>query len=106
GGLEFGVSFNDFKGPTDAQEGKLLSLGLAYGFGPANVSVGYERDWNEEIDDANIFVVSGDVGLLPGVTLKGDVMYNTDDPNESVNADGTRDTDSTRAGVLTVQLDY
>ncbi len=107
GGLEFGVSYNDFKGPQESQDGSLLSLGLAYGFGPAIVSVGYERDWNDEGDDANIFVVSGDVGLLPGVTLKGDVSYNTDDPNESVNADGSQnDSDSTIAGVLTVQLDY
>jgi len=107
GGLEFGVSFNDFKGPLESQEGKLLSFGLAYGFGPANVSVGYERDWNDNADDANIFVVSGDLGLLPGVTLKGDVVYNTDDPNKDVNDDGDSiDTGSTLAGVVTVQLDY
>jgi hypothetical protein len=107
GGLEFGVSFNDFKGPNEIQEGQLLSFGLAYGFGPANVSVGYEKDWNDNADDTNIFVVSGDVGLLPGVTLKGDVSYNTDDPNESINDDGSQnDSDSTVAGVLTVQLDY
>ena len=79
GGLSFGVSYNDFKGPTELEEGELVSLGLTYGFGPANVSVGYEHDWNENIDNADIFVVSGDVGLLPGVTLKGDVSYNTDD---------------------------
>jgi outer membrane protein OmpU len=103
GGLSFGVSFNDFKGPTEVQEGQLLSFGLAYGFGPANVSVGYERDWNDNLDDTNIFVVSGDLGLLPGVTLKGDVMWNTDDPNEDV-ADA--DSDETLAGVVTVQLDY
>ena len=106
GGLEFGVSFNDFKGPLETQEGQLLSAGLAYGFGPANVSVGVEQDWNDNIDNATIFAVSGDVGLLPGVTLKGDVMYNTDDPNQNVNDDGTTDTDDTIAGVLTVQLDY
>jgi len=107
GGLEFGVSFNDFKGPTEFQEGTLLSFGLAYGFGPANVSVGYERDWNENIDDANIFVVSGDIGLLPGVTLKGDVSYNTDDPFKDVDDDGDPvDSGSTLGGVLTVQLDY
>jgi outer membrane protein OmpU len=106
GGLSFGVSFNDFKGPQETQEGQLLSFGLAYGFGPANVSVGFEQDWNDNIDNAQIFAVSGDVGLLPGVTLKGDVTYNTDDPNQNVNDDGTTDTDDTLAGVLTVQLDY
>jgi outer membrane protein OmpU len=106
GGLSFGVSFNDFKGPTEVQEGQLLSFGLAYGFGPANVSVGYERDWNDNADDANIFVVSGDLGILPGVTLKGDGSYNTEDPNKNVFDDGTRSSGSTWAGVLTVQLDY
>jgi outer membrane protein OmpU len=106
GGLEFGASFNAYEGPLESQKGELASLGLAYGFGPANVSVGVEQDWNDESDDATIFVVSGDVGLLPGVTLKGDVSYNTDDPNQNVNDDGTTDTDDTIAGVLTVQLDY
>jgi outer membrane protein OmpU len=106
GGLEFGVSFNDFKGPTELDEAKLLSFGLAYGFGPANVSVGYERDWNENIDDANIFVVSGDVGLLPGVTLKGDVSYNTDDPFKRADDGTPEDSGSTLGGVVAIQLDY
>jgi hypothetical protein len=106
GGLSFGVSYNDFKGPTDFQEGKLLSLGLAYGFGPANVSVGFEQDWNDNIDNTQIFVVSGDVGLLPGVTLKGDVSYNTDDPFQKVEDDGTTDSGGTVGGLVAVQLDY
>ncbi|HEX5077501.1 MAG TPA: porin [Geminicoccaceae bacterium] len=107
GGLGFGVSFNDFKGPSDLQEGTLLSAGLSYGFGPANVSVGYEHDWNDNLDNTNIFVVSGDIGLMPGVTLKGDVSYNTDDPFKHVDDDGNpTDSGSTLAGVATIQLDY
>jgi hypothetical protein len=106
GGLSLGVSFNDFKGPTEVQDTRLISVGLAYGFGPANVSVGFENDWNDEADDAQIFVVSGDLGVLPGVTLKGDVSYNTEDPNKRVNDDGTTDSGGTIAGVLSVQLDY
>jgi outer membrane protein OmpU len=110
GGLSFGVSFNDFEGPTDADKGKLISFGLVYGFGPANVSVGYEHDWNDNIDNADVFVVSGDLGVLPGVTLKGDVSYNTEDEFKRVEeqADGTTTTNSgsTIAGVLSVQLDY
>jgi outer membrane protein OmpU len=106
GGLSFGVSFNDFKGPTEAQDTRLLSFGLAYGFGPANVSVGFEQDWNDEADDAQIFVVSGDLGVLPGVTLKGDVSYNTEDPFKRVNDDGTTDSGGTVGGVLAIQLDY
>jgi outer membrane protein OmpU len=102
GGLSAGVSFNDYEGPLEVQKGQLASIGLAYGFGPANVSVGLERDWNDDADDTNIVAVSGDLGLLPGVTLKGDVTYNTDDPNEDVGGDA----DDSVAGVLTVQLDY
>jgi outer membrane protein OmpU len=106
GGLSFGVSFNDFRGPTEADEAKLVSLGLAYGFGPANVSVGFEQDWNDNIDNAQVFVVSGDIGLLPGVTLKGDVSYNTEDPFKEVDDDGTTDSGGTIGGVVAVQLDY
>jgi hypothetical protein len=106
GGLSFGVSFNDFEGPLETQKGQLLSGGLAYGFGPANVSVGVEQDWNDEADNATIFVVSGDLGLMPGVTLKGDVSYNTEDPNQDVAEDGSTSSGSTVAGVASIQLDY
>jgi hypothetical protein len=112
GGLTGGVSFNIFDGPGDGaggtagtggDKGKLISFGLAYGFGPANVSVGYEHDWNDNASNANVFAVSGDLGLLPGVTLKSDVSYNTDDPNKNAGSGGSG---STYAGVMTVQLDY
>jgi outer membrane protein OmpU len=107
GGLGFGVSFNDFEGPQETQEGQLISFGLSYGFGPANVSVGYEHDWNDNLDNTNVFVVSGDIGLLPGVTLKGDVSWNTDDPFKEVDDDGNpTDSGNTLGGVLSVQLDY
>jgi outer membrane protein OmpU len=106
GGLSFGVSFNDFEGPTDLQKGQLLSFGLVYGFGPANVSVGFEQDWNDDLDNTQIYTVSGDIGVLPGVTLKGDVSYNAEDPFKHVEDDGTTDAGSTYAGVLAIQLDY
>jgi hypothetical protein len=109
GGLGFGVSFNDFKGPQDSGggsggDGQILSFGLNYGFGPANVSVGFDRNWNDNADNSNVFAVSGDIGLLPGVTLKGDVTYNTDDPGK--HGDDPDNPGSTLAGVMTVQLDY
>jgi outer membrane protein OmpU len=106
GGLSLGAGYQHQRGPTEASDFELASIGLAYGFGPANVSVGYERDWNDDADDANIFAVSGDIGVLPGVTLKGDVTYNTEDPNKRVEDDGTTDSGGTIAGVLAVQLDY
>ena len=104
GGLSFGATWGQ---KTDFNEGDWAHIGLKYGFGAANASVGYSYVDEDDLDDEqHFFVVSGDVGLLPGVTLKGDVMYNSDDPNESVNQDGTTDQDDTIAGVLTVQLDY
>ena len=107
GGLSLGVSYNSQKGPTEDSDFDLASVGLTYGFGPANVSVGFEQDWNDDSDNAQIIVVSGDVGLLPGVTLKGDISYNTEDPNKHVDDDGvSTSTGSTTSGVLSVQLDY
>ena len=52
-------------------------------------------------------MVSGDVGILPGVTLKGDVSYNT----ETLRARDDEDDDpfeqhETVGGVVTLQLDY
>jgi outer membrane protein OmpU len=111
GGLSFGASWNQFEGPNqdnggNGGKGEILSFGLAYGFGPANVSVGYDRNWNDGASDSNLFAISGDLGLLPGVTLKGDVTYNTDDPNEDVSNAGGGGNGNTVAGVATVQLDF
>jgi hypothetical protein len=86
-------------------EANFINGGLKYGFGAANVSVGYvfnEPEGDAPGDSTHVFVASGDVGLLPGVTLKGDVSYNTDDPG--AHEDG--ETDDTIAGIVTVQLDY
>ncbi len=81
GGLSFGATWGQL---TDANEASFVNLGLKYGFGNANASIGYS--WNDIDglnDDENVFVVSGDVGLMPGVTLKGDVSYNTQDPGKN-----------------------
>ena len=75
---------------------------------PARVGFHYERDWidgdpfgvGQNTDDANIYVLSADVGLMPGVVLKGDVSYNDSDPGASDPGD------ETWAGVLAVQLNY
>jgi outer membrane protein OmpU len=64
---------------TDAFEAQFATVGLEYGFGAANVSVGWGLYDPDDGDTANLFAVSGDIGLLPGVTLKGDATYNTDD---------------------------
>jgi outer membrane protein OmpU len=100
GGLTFGAKYGQ---ETDFNEGDFINAGIKYGFGAANVSVGYVRFDPDEGEEANLFAVSGDVGLMPGVTLKGDVTYNDEDPFAD---EDEGDTDDTIAGVLSIQLDY
>ncbi|HSA81081.1 MAG TPA: porin [Geminicoccaceae bacterium] len=102
GGLSFGASWGQL---LDEGEADFVQLGLKYGFGAANASVGYMYvDEDDLADEQHLFVVSGDVGLAPGLTLKGDVSYNSDDPGND-DSDGA-DQDDTIAGVVSVQLDY
>ena len=84
----------------EVNEGDAFVLGAKYGFGPANVSVGFDRSNPDVGDTVNVYVVSADYGLFPGVTLKGDLAYNDDDE------DTGGDDDSTTAGVVTIQVDY
>jgi len=102
GGLSFGATWGQL---TDADEADFAHLGLKYKFGNASASVGYTYNDVDAFDDTeHVFVVSGDVGLMPGVTLKGDVSYNTEDPGKDDSAGA--DQGDTLAGVLSVQLDY
>lgn len=102
GGLSFGVKAGR---ENDLNEGEFLNAGIEFGFGAANVSVGYVFFNPDGAEEAHLGAISGDVGLMPGVTLKGDVTYNTEDPFAD-DDDLGQDTDDTIAGVLTVQLDY
>jgi outer membrane protein OmpU len=92
---------------TDLDKGQFFNAGIAYyGFESGNVSVGYvlfDPQGDTPGDTNNLFAISGDLDLLPGVTLKGDVTYATEDPEAHLDED---DPDDTIAGVLTVQLDY
>lgn len=100
GGLTFGASWIQ---RTDFNEADLIQLGLKYSFGAASASIGYMYADVDALDDEqNVIVVSGDVGLMPGVTLKGDISYNSDDPG----ADDGADQDDTWAGVISVQMNY
>jgi outer membrane protein OmpU len=101
GGFSLGANAGQNTTNSDF-EANFIAGGLKYGFGAANVSVGYVLFDPDEGEETNLFAGSADVGLLPGVTLKGDVTYNTDDPG--ANEDG--ETDETIAGIVTVQLDY
>jgi predicted porin len=95
GGLGIGAGYA-FK--QDLNEGEAFTIGAKYGFGPANVSAGYSYDDPDGGEKSGVLAFSGDYGLFPGVTLKGDLSFNDDDQG----AGG----DSTTAGVVTVQLDY
>jgi outer membrane protein OmpU len=103
GGFSAGANF--FQN-TDLDEGDGITAGLKYGFGAANVSVGYVFFNPDEGEEANFFVGSADVGLLPGVTLKGDVSYNTEDTGADCEDGVCEGTDDTIAGIVTMQLDY
>jgi outer membrane protein OmpU len=107
-GLDFAASYghSDF---DDSNEVDFVVLGVAYEFGPVGVGFHYEHDWvdgdpfffsGEDLDDINIYVVSADVGILPGVVVKGDVSYNDADPGADEPGD------ETWAGVLAIQSDY
>ncbi|MGI9499262.1 MAG: porin [Geminicoccaceae bacterium] len=99
GGLGIGAGYI-FK--EDRDEGDGFTVGAKYGFGPANVSVGYSYNDPDDDDDSNVLAFSGDYGVFPGVTLKGDIAFNSDDTDTGV----AGDRDSTTAGVVTIQIDY
>lgn len=101
GGLTFGGQFGM---NHDFAEGTFGNAGIKYGFGAANASVGWNFVDPDGGDTNNVFVVSADVGLMPGVVLKGDVSYATEDPG--AHADDPDDTDDTISGVVSIQLDY
>ena len=102
GGLSFGATWGQ---RTDFAEADWAHLGVKYAFANASASVGYTYgDVDGLNDEQHVFVVSGDVGLAPGLKLKGDVSYNTEDPGYDDSAGA--DQDETLAGVVSVQLDY
>lgn len=96
-GLEVGATWAK---RLDFNEADIYNVGVKFGFGPANASVGYVHHDPDVGPSQNLYVVSADMGLMPGVVLKGDVSYNDEDTG-SVPAG-----QDTWAGVLTVQLNY
>ncbi len=97
GGLGIGVGYII---KEDLAEGDGFTVGVKYGFGPANVSAGYSYDNPDDEDETGVLAFSADYGLFPGVTVKADVAFNDDDDDTGA------DDDKTTAGVLTVQIDY
>jgi outer membrane protein OmpU len=100
GGLSFGATYGQ---RTDALEATWANFGLEYDFGNVGASVGYTYGDDDRFNDVqHVFVVSGNVGLAPGLNLKADGSYNSEDPGRN---DGAKQGD-TWAGVVSVQLDY
>ncbi len=67
-------------------ERDVIDIGVAYGFGPANVSFTYQNNDDSGIefdDEANVYIGSADWGILPGVALQTDIQYSDLDENES-----------------------
>jgi hypothetical protein len=118
GGFSLGAGYQHSDGFFRPTQVDIASVGLKYGFGAAHVSVGYNYNMadDNDIDNAHIFVVSGDVGILPGVVLKGDVAYNTDDIGAceggatecpaTTTTDVANNQDDTIGGVVSVQFNY
>lgn len=100
----FGASFGAaYIARTDRNEADIFNVGLGYGFGPVNTSIGYVYHDPDVGTEQSLLAVSADVGILPGVVLKGDVTYNSDDLLEDTFDDTEEET---FAGVVTVQLNY
>jgi outer membrane protein OmpU len=112
GGFTLGLAYNSEKdSPAGLGDVKIFNAGLKYGFGPANVSVGYVWNKTDDFDDdQHEIAVSGDYGLMPGVTLKADYTYNNNDPGKDVSSTSVCQfgecQGSTSSAVVTVQLDY
>ena len=100
GGVEFGgIGIGaGYAIREELDEGDGFTVGAKYGFGPANVSVGYSYDDPDSGDESGVLAFSGDYGLSPGVTVKGDLSFNDEDSDSGG--------DSTTAGIVTMQLDY
>jgi hypothetical protein len=64
-----------------AQSLDIVNVGIEYGFGTANRSFGHTCNNFDAsgIADKHLFVLSGDIGPLPGVTMKAGIGYNTRD---------------------------
>ncbi|MGF1563507.1 MAG: porin [Geminicoccaceae bacterium] len=63
-------------------ERTVIDAGVAFGFGPANVSFVYQNNDDDGIefdDTANVYIGSADYGILPGVALQTDIQYTDPD---------------------------
>ena len=109
GEFTLGAGYNrqdDFARET--QDNDIVNVGLMYGFEDADVSFGYtfNRFGDEDLDDSHLFVLSGDIGLFPGVALLADVAHNTNDLEACCQLGSVSKQTSTWGGVLSIELEY
>jgi outer membrane protein OmpU len=112
GEFTLGAGYNrqdDFAPET--QDNDIVNFGLMYGFEEADVSFGYSFNGfgDSAFDDSHLFVLSGNIGLLPGVTLLADVSYNTNDIEACCRIEDDEPENrqsATWGGVLSIELEY
>ncbi len=112
GEFTVGAGYNrqdDFAPET--QDNDIVNFGLLYGFEEADISIGYtfNQFGDEAFNDSHLFILSGNITLLPGVELLADVAYNTNDIEaccRTVDDEPENRQSSTWGGVLSVQLEY
>jgi outer membrane protein OmpU len=112
GEFTLGAGYNrhdDFAPET--QDNDIVNFGLMYGFEEADVSFGYTFNGfgDQTLDDSHLFVLSGNIGLLPGVALLADVSYNTNDIEaccQIVDDEPENRQSATWGGVLSIELEY
>jgi outer membrane protein OmpU len=112
GEFTLGATYNrqdDFAPET--QDNHIVNFGLMYGFEEADISFGYNFNafGEETLNDSHLFVLSGNISLLPGVELLADVAYNTNDFEACCRiVDGELENrqSATWGGVLAIELEY
>jgi outer membrane protein OmpU len=87
----------------DFAEANFANAGIGFGFGPVNTSVNYNFLEPDEGDNQHFVDVGADVGILPGVVLKADVAWNSNDPGTGPDDTGE---DDSLAGLVGVQINY
>jgi predicted porin len=107
GNLSFGGSYMY---DDDRNQRNHWTAGVGYSFGAVNTSLTYNGvrfDDNNEPDtaDRDIFVLSADTGLMPGVTLAGDLGYAIYS-DESTDDNGGYDSNDVVAGVVKLNLAF
>ncbi len=84
-----------YDNPADAD---IWTAGVAYSLGNVNTSLTYAYDDNSSASSTHNAVLSADTGILPGVSLQGDVGYFWD-------YEGDRDSSGT-TGVIRLDFSY